>query len=125
MKSTRKKGGRPPKAPDQKRKYVLPKVRVNTHERFLVNAMAREAGASKAEVIRQLIRKGKIAGRISPKLLDIYHQLAGIANNQNQLAHKANIGGYAADSVTYRENALKVRKLINKLIHDSENQERE
>ena len=90
MSSNNNKGGRPKLAPTEKKKYSLPPVRVSTNDFHIVKAMAKHLGLSLTEYQRQMILNGKVVERVSPEHMAIYHQLAGIGNNQNQLAHQAN-----------------------------------
>ena len=120
MSSNNNKGGRPKLAPTEKKKYSLPPVRLGTNDFYIVKAMAKHAGLSLTEYQRQMILNGKVVERVSPEHMAIYRQLAGIGNNQNQLAHQANIYGYAQAAQLYHENAVKVSNLIKRIIYDGE-----
>lgn len=124
MNNNRKKGGRPKKATTEKLKYILPHVRLSTIDYFMVKAKAKEAGVSLTEYQRQCLLNGYVVERISAEHLRLYRQLAGIGNNQNQLAHQANTYGYAQDADIYHENAIYVYQIIKKILYDSENNKR-
>ncbi len=98
MSCNNNKGGRPKLALSEKKKYVLPPVRVDTSDFYTVKAMAKQAGLTLTEYQRQMILHGKVVERFSPEHMDIYRQLAGIGNNQNQLARQANTYGYEQDA---------------------------
>lgn len=121
MNSDKNKGGRPKLAPTEKKKYSLPPVRLSTNDFHIVKAMAKHAGLSLTEYQRQMILNGKVVERVSPEHMAIYRQLAGIGNNQNQLAHQANTYGYEQDAQLYHENAVEVSNLIKRIIYDGKN----
>ena len=121
MNSDKNKGGRPKLAPTEKKKYSLPPVRLSTNDFHIVKAMAKHAGLSLTEYQRQMILHGKVVERVSPEHMAIYRQLAGIGNNQNQLAHQANTYGYEQDARLYHENAVEVSNLIKRIIYDGKN----
>ena len=121
MSCNNNKGGRPKLALSEKKKYVLPPVRVDTSDFYTVKAMAKQAGLTLTEYQRQMILHGKVVERLSPEHMAIYRQLAGIGNNQNQLAHQANTYGYEQDAQLYHENAVEVSNLIKRIIYDGKN----
>ena len=121
MNSDKNKGGRPKLAPTEKKKYSLPPVRLSTNDFHIVKAIAKHAGLSLTEYQRQMILNGKVVERVSPEHMAIYRQLAGIGNNQNQLAHQANTYGYEQDAQLYHENAVEVSNLIKRIIYDGKN----
>lgn len=124
MNNNRKKGGRPKKATTEKLKYILPHVRLSTIDYFMVKAKAKEAGVSLTEYQRQCLLYGYVVERINTEHLQLYRQLAGIGNNQNQLAHQANTYGYAHDAEIYHDNARQIQHLIKTIFNDSENNQR-
>jgi hypothetical protein len=115
--SNRNKGGRPMKGATEKKKYILPPVRLSTTDYIVVKARAKQAGISLTEFQRQCILMGQVVERISAAHLDLYHKLAGIGNNQNQLAHQANTYGYERDAELYHENAMQVNNLIKSILY--------
>ena len=121
MSCNNNKGGRPKLAPTEKKKYTLPPVRLGTNDFHIVKAMAKHAGLSLTEYQRQMILNGKVVERVSPEHMAMYRQLAGIGNNQNQLAHQANTYGYEQDARLYHENAVEVSNLIKRIIYDGKN----
>lgn len=119
------KGGRPKLDAIQKKRYKLPPVRLCTAEYYTVVARAKQSGLSMTEYARQCIVNGYVVERISPEHIELYHKLAGIANNMNQLAHQANTFGYLADAAVYGLNAQNVSQIIKGIFNDSKNNERE
>jgi len=114
----KKKGGRPRVATIDKKRYKLPPVRLGTKHYVMVKSQAKQAGLSLTEYQRQKLLQGYVVERVSPEQMELYHQLAGIGNNQNQLAHQANVYGYSEDAALYHENALQVNNLIKTLLYD-------
>lgn len=55
---------------------------------------ALEAGINQSEYIRQCIQASIVKQRLTPELVNYIRQLSGMANNINQIAHKANAAGY-------------------------------
>jgi len=125
MESERRQGGRPRKNATEKKKYVMPPVRMQTKDYYLVKARAKQAGVSLTEYQRQCILQGYVLERLSPEMLDLYHQLAGIGNNLNQLAHQANALGYEHDRDIFHNCAMQVAELIRHILYGSKHNERQ
>ena len=112
------KGGRPRVATKDKKKYKLPPVRLGMMDYVTVKNHSKKAGLTMTEYQRQMLLNGQVVERVTAEQMEIYRQLAGIGNNQNQLAHQANTYGYSKDAALYHENALQVNKLIKKILYD-------
>ena len=89
--------GRPPKRPVEKKKYKVT-LKMATEEFYSLKAKARLAGITRSEYIRRCIATS------------IVRQLSGMANNVNQIAHKANAMGYAR---VYQDNLAMTERLDN------------
>lgn len=113
-----KKGGRPRMAVTEKKKYKLPPVRLDTKNYVIVKNRAKQAGLSLTEYQRQMVLHGRVVERLSPEMVNLFRQLAGMGNNMNQLARQANTFGYTKDAALYHENALLVNNLIEKILYD-------
>lgn len=87
------KNGRPKKEDADKKKYKLT-VKMETKEYFSFKAKVRSAGLSQSEYIRRCITKSEVKQRLTSEHLGYIRQLSGMANNINQIAHKANTAGY-------------------------------
>lgn len=72
-----------------------------TEEFYSLKAKARFAGITRSEYIRRCIATSIVRQRLSPELMNHLRQLSGMANNVNQIAHKANAMGYAR---VYQDN---------------------
>ena len=75
----------------------------------------------KSNYIRQAVIRGKIVTRMSRQDAEVIRQLAGEANNLNQLARRANAGGFAL--IVQELLKLKVRRveIINQRSDDWKN----
>lgn len=121
MEKRRNKGGRPKLKPAERKMYELPHVRVSVVEYYALKARVRQAGVSLTEYLRQCIFKGYVVERIDSSVMGLYRQLAGIANNLNQLAHQANTHGYHRDANLYHDNALQVNNMIKDILDGCKN----
>lgn len=86
-------GGRPAKEPAEKKGYKIT-VKMAIDEYGSLKAKALEANINQSEYIRQCIQASIVRQRITPELVNYIRQLSGMANNINQIAHKANAAGY-------------------------------
>jgi Bacterial mobilisation protein (MobC) len=67
-------------------------VRFTNTEMKYITKITRDAGVDMADYIRGSSLKNKIQPRLTEEQTKIYLQLAGMANNLNQLAKAANSG---------------------------------
>jgi hypothetical protein len=89
----RNSGGRPAKGPSEKKGHKIT-IKMAVDEYRYLKTQALEAGINQSEYIRQCIRVSIVKQRITPELMNHIRQLSGMANNINQIAHKANAAGY-------------------------------
>ena len=87
-------GGRPAKAPAEKKGYKIT-IKMDTEEYYTLKAKAREAGINLSEYIRHCIRSSVVKQHLTPEQMGYIRQLSGMANNVNQVAHRANAVGYS------------------------------
>jgi len=88
------KNGRPKKDEANKKKYKLT-VKMETQEYFSFKAKVRLARLNQSEYIRRSIVKSEVKQRLTSEHLGYIRQIAGMANNINQIARKAHTAGYA------------------------------
>jgi hypothetical protein len=86
--------GRPTKEPAEKKGYKIT-IKMATEEYYSLKAKARDAGVNRSEFIRVSIRSCKVKQRLTTELVNYIRQLCGMANNINQVAHRANAAGYS------------------------------
>lgn len=110
---TNRKGGRPKKAHDDKREYAV-QVRMKGSGYERVKELAQQRGTSMAEVIREMCNTGKVVVN-TPTLEQeaILRQLAGLCNNLNQLARRANADGFASVALLVQRQAQALGKLLD------------
>ena len=87
-------------------------------EYVTVKNRSKHAGLRLTEYQRQMVLNGQVVERLSKEQMELYRQLAGMGNNMNQLAHKANTYGYNHDAELYRSGAEQVNNLIKQILHD-------
>ena len=85
----RNKSGRPKKGATEKLSYRI-SVKMVAADYFRLLTRAHEAGVSPSEYMRECYRNGNVQERLSEEHAGYIRQLCGMANNLNQLAHKAN-----------------------------------
>lgn len=84
----------------------------------------KDAGVSLSRFTRSAMLAGKVVQRISKADADTLRKLAGEANNLNQLAHKANAGGFAGVATELVAFKKKIVTIINQLSDDWQNKQR-
>lgn len=85
--------GRPTKEPAEKKGYKIT-IKMAKDEYASLKTKSLEAGINQSEYIRQCIQASIVKECITPELMNLIRQLSGMANNINQIAHKANASGY-------------------------------
>lgn len=112
-----KKGGRPAKRLGEKRRYTV-SVKLDTREFLALKTKAGTAGISRSEFIRQSISGSIIRARITPEMNDHIRKLAGMGNNLNQIARRANAEGYRNARSEYLWLADKIDDVIEIMRND-------
>ena len=102
------KGGRPPKSTTDKLKYRVT-VKLATPDYYTLKSRARSAGISASEYLRECFR-------ITAEHSDYIRKLCGMANNLNQLAHKANAGGFDTAKLECRVQVARIEELLNHIL---------
>ena len=109
-------GGRPVKEAVEKKGYKIT-IKMATEEYGSLKTKAHEAGINQSEYIRQCIQASIVKQRQTPELMNHIRQLSGMANNINQIAHKANAAGYPG----VHKHCLFMNERLDKLISEIEN----
>ena len=109
-----KKGGRPVKEDIKKRRYRV-NLMLNTEEYLTLASKSTEACLSFKDYLRSIIPKAEIRQHLSTETMGLIRQLAGMANNLNQIAHRANAAGYRDARTEYLFLAEKIDNLLNEL----------
>ena len=106
------KGGRPVKEDIEKRRYRV-NLMLNTEEYLTLASKAADACLSFKDYLRAIIPKAEIRQRLSTEAMGQIRQLAGMANNLNQIAHRANAAGYRDARTEYLFLSDKIDNLLN------------
>ena len=110
----RNKGGRPQKEATEKLKYRVA-VKLATADYYRLLTQAHEAGVSPSEYMRECFRNGHVKERLSEEHAGCIRQLCGMANNLNQLTHKANAGGFSEVRWDCKMAVARIHELISKI----------
>lgn len=86
-----------------------------------VEKRRKDAGVSLSRFVHSVLLTGKVVQRISKADADVLRKLAGEANNINQLAHKANSGGFAGVATELMLLKKKIVQIIKQLSDDWKN----
>jgi len=86
--------GRPTKEAAEKKGYKVT-LKMTSEEYCTLKAKARSADINRSEFIRRCIRSSVVKQHLTPEQTRYIKQLSGMANNVNQIAHKANAAGYS------------------------------
>ena len=93
------KGGRPPKSTTDKLKYRVT-VKLATPDYYTLKCF----------------RKGYVRQRLTAEHSDYIRKLCGMANNLNQLAHKANAGGFDTAKLECHVQVARIEELLNHIL---------
>lgn len=81
----------------------------------IITEQAGKLGMKVTQYARQMTLKGKMKSRFTIEELDLLRKVAGVANNVNHLAKKANSAGFTRFSL----EAVAVLRHIKSLLDDS------
>ena len=108
------KGGRPPKSASEKLKERLT-VKMAAADYYALRGKARAAGLTWAEYARTALSRSVVRQRLTAEQMTLLRQLAGMANNLNQLARKANSAGYVQATAECTALIEKIDTLIDQI----------
>jgi hypothetical protein len=118
-----KSGGRPAKKRIEKLQRVV-STKLTEVQYYAIKKRAAEAGVAISEYLRQSAFSSEITPRLTRQDADTLRKLAGEANNINQLAHRANAGGFAAVATELLKLRSTIVEIINRLSDDWKNSKR-
>ena len=107
--------------PAKRNKVRVVSARFTDIEYQAVEKRRKDAGVSLSRFVRSVLLTGKVVQRISKADADVLRKLAGEANNINQLAHRANAGGFALVAVELVKLKNRIVEIINQLSDDWKN----
>ena len=111
-KSEYNKGGRPTKGAAEKKKYRIT-VKLTTEDYYTLKGKAISAGISMSEFVRKVLGKGNVIERLTIEQADFIRKLCGMANNLNQLAHRANADGFYTIAPFHKLILAKIDEILN------------
>lgn len=111
-KSEYNKGGRPTKGAAEKKKYRIT-VKLTTEDYYTLKGKAKSAGTSMSEFVRKVLEKGNVIERLTVEQADSIRKLCGMANNLNQLAHRANAEGFYTVAPFHKTIIDKIDEILN------------
>ena len=112
IKTEYKKGGRPTKGVAEKKKYRIT-VKLTTEDYYTLKGKAKNAGISMSEFVRKVLDKGNVIERLTVEQADFIRKLCGMANNLNQLAHRANADGFHVVAPFHKIIIGKIDEILN------------
>ncbi len=89
----------------RKRRHIVP-IRLTEKELRHLNRQSNLSGLSREGYIRALIMGSELHPRPCTHHADLLRKVAGLCNNANQLAHRANSTGVAGQESVDRMTAL-------------------
>lgn len=107
--------------PTKRNKVRVVSARFTDIEYQAVEKRRKDAGVSLSRFVHSVLLTGKVVQRISKADADVLRKLAGEANNINQLAHKANAGGFAGVATELMLLKKKIVQIIKQLSDDWKN----
>ena len=111
-KSEYNKGGRPTKGAAEKKKYRIT-VKLNTQDYYTLKGKVKGAGVTMSEFVRKVLEKGNVIERLTVEQADSIRKLCGMANNLNQLAHRANAEGFHTIAPFHKIIIGKIDEILN------------
>ena len=112
IKTENKKGGCPTKGVAEKKKYRIT-VKLNTQDYYTLKGKAKSAGVTISEFVRKVLDKGNVIERLTIEQADFIRKLCGMANNLNQLAHRANAEGFHTIAPFHKIIISKIDEILN------------
>ena len=113
-------GRRPAKSRIDKQNRVV-STKLTELQFYAIRKRAGEAGLRISEYVRQAVVSAEVTPRLNRQDADTIRKLAGEANNINQLAHRANAGGFALVAVELVKLKNRIVEIINQLSDDWKN----
>ncbi|MFI3248509.1 MAG: plasmid mobilization relaxosome protein MobC [Rikenellaceae bacterium] len=104
--------GRPPKEIEDLLCKSI-KVRFNIEDYCNLLTKAEEMKIPLASYARELILKGKITAPFTADEIRLMHQIAGVANNVNQITKHLNIGEYSS-----KADAIMILRKLRDMLYD-------
>lgn len=79
----------------------------------IIREKAEKLGMKATQYVREMVLKGSVKSRFTLEELDLMRKLAGIANNLNQIAKKANQSGYIMEAIEIMKIMTQIKRMLN------------
>ena len=112
IKTEYKKAGRPTTGVAEKKKYRIT-MKLNTQDYYTLKGKAKSEGVTMSEFVRKVLAKGYVIERLTVEQADFIRKLCGMANNLNQLAHRANAEGFHSVAPFHKIIISKIDEILN------------
>lgn len=114
--SKRKKA--PPGVTEKSGKSYVVSVRLNEEQYQTVQENCRKSGRKLSDYWRCALTKSEVIQVAQPEDMALLRQIGSMANNLNQLAKKANEGGFKLEQWSLDKLSKEIKSLYTKLSHD-------
>lgn len=81
-----------------RRRTIKKQLWLDTNENKLLKQKANKSGLTESEFLRSCIKGYKVKEQPTEEIKTFQREISGIANNINQIAHKANAYGYVSEN---------------------------
>ena len=78
-----------------------------------IREKAEKLGMKATQYVREMVLKGSVKSRFTLEELDLMRKFAGIANNLNQIAKKANQAGYIMEAIEIMKIMSQIKSILN------------
>lgn len=119
--TTNHKGGRPRKKKGEK-KSVTYSAHATAFDALMIEAKRKQSGLCKSEFTLASLLSVKVIARLPMQVMDWLRDIAGMANNINQLAKEAHARGYASVHNRLAALAENIENLITQIYNYKEEQ---
>ena len=117
--TTNHKGGRPRKKKGEK-KSVTYSAHATAFDALMIEAKRKQSGLCKSEFTLASLLSVKVVARLPAQVLEWLRDIAGMANNINQLAKEAHMRGYASVHNRLTTLAESIENLITQIYNYKE-----
>lgn len=90
-----------------RRRTIKKQLWLDTNENKLLKQKANKSGLTESEFLRSCIKGYKVKEQPTEEIKTFQREISGIANNINQITHKANAYGYVSENnLSHIQNIL-------------------
>lgn len=108
----------PPGAVKESDKTIVVSVRLKNEQYQIALEKCRKSGRKLSDYWRCALTKSEVIQVAQPEDMELLRQIGSMANNLNQLAKKANEGGFKLVQWSLDKLSKEIKSLYTKLSHD-------